>query len=68
MARFQYFLARELGMTRSELLRRMSVRELVDWMAYYTLENADRERAQQDAEDRAKAQQMARSLAGGFRG
>lgn len=57
MERFQFSLARELGMTRAELIRRMSTRELVGWMAYFTLEQQDRQRATEDAEDRARAQQ-----------
>lgn len=64
MARFQYSLARELGMTRAELLRRMSVRELVEWIAFFKIEQEETQRAREDAEDRAKAQQMARSMAG----
>lgn len=64
MVRFQYSLARELGMTRSELLKRMSMREFVDWIAYFKIENEDQRRAQEDAEDRARASQMARSMAG----
>lgn len=36
--RFQFRLARDLRMTRAELLRRMSAREYAEWAAFYTLE------------------------------
>lgn len=64
MVKFQYSLARELGMTRARLIREMSTRELIDWIAYFTIEQEDQTRAREVAEDRAKAQQMARQMAG----
>ena len=64
MVRFQYSLARELGMTHRQLLSDMSVPELVHWMAFFKLEQLDRERAQQDAEDKAAAQRALRGLRG----
>lgn len=66
MIRFQYSLARELGRTREELVRSMSMREFIDWLAFFTLEQEDRKRAMQDAEDKAKAQSALRSM-GTFR-
>lgn len=36
-------LAEKLGMTRAELLRRVSSEELTDWMAYFTLLNEEYE-------------------------
>lgn len=62
MVRFQYSLARELGMTRAELVRRMSVTELLDWMAFFKLEQEDQKREMDRAQDRATAQQMVRSM------
>lgn len=64
MARFQFSLARELRMTRAELLRTMSMSEYIGWMAFFTLEQEDSRRAREDAEDRAQAQQAARRMAG----
>lgn len=49
-------------MTRAELLQRMSASEFAYWLALYNLEYQERERAQRDAEDKAKARQMARNL------
>lgn len=37
MRRFQFELARELGMTHGQLIRSMSSRELTEWQAYYKL-------------------------------
>ena len=65
MVRFQYSLARELGRTRAELLRTMSTQELIEWCAYFTLEQEDQKRARDDAEDKARAQQIARQMSGG---
>ncbi len=39
--RFQFRLARDLGMTRADLLRRMSAREYAQWVAFYTVEAKD---------------------------
>ena len=62
--RFEFVLARDLGMTRAELLLRMSGSEFAHWMALYQLEHREQQRAQQHAEDRAKAERMARSMRG----
>jgi hypothetical protein len=51
-------------MTRAELLRRMSASEFAHWAAFYNLEAYERKRAQQQAEDRAKARSMVRGLRG----
>lgn len=64
MVRFQYSLARELGMTRARLLREMSTAEFIGWIAHFKIEQEDTKRAREDAEDQARAQQMARQLAG----
>lgn len=45
-------LARDLGMTRSELRQRMSCAEFVDWLAFYALEAEERERALREASRR----------------
>jgi hypothetical protein len=62
--RFQYSLARELGMTRKRLVREMPSRELPFWMALYAIEAREREQAEQRAEDRAKAAKFARGMRG----
>lgn len=62
MARFQYSLARELGMMRADLLRRMSVSEFIDWMAFFRLEQEDQAREIARAQDQATARQMVRSM------
>lgn len=62
--RFQYFLARELGMTRKRLVREMPPREIPYWMALYNVEAREREQAEQRAEDKAKAAQLARGMRG----
>jgi len=49
-------------MTRAELLRRMSASEFIHWCALYRIEAQERERAQRDAEDKAHAQRLARSM------
>lgn len=49
-------------MTRAELIHRMSTRELVEWMAFFQLEQDDQQRAQERAEDRATARQIARGM------
>lgn len=43
--RFYLTLARELGMTKGELLTRMSSYELTEWMALYSMEAKEREAA-----------------------
>ncbi len=62
MVRFQYSLARELGMTRAELIHRVSTQEIIEWMAFFKLEQEDQQRASERAEDAATARQMARGL------
>ena len=49
-------------MTRADLLHRMSVSELIDWMAFFKLEQEDQKREMDKAQDRATAQQMVRSM------
>ncbi len=51
-------------MTRSELIRRMSVSEIIDWMAFFKLDQEDQRRAQESAEDQAEAKRQARGMAG----
>mgnify|MGYP003581117805 CR=1 FL=1 len=64
MERFQFSLARELRMTRAELLRTMSTREYIKWIAFFQLEQEDQQRAMEDAQDRARAQQLAHQMSG----
>ena len=40
---FVFRLARELGMTASRLLKEADSRELAEWMAFFSLENKERE-------------------------
>ncbi len=49
-------------MTRSRLIHTMSTQELIEWMAFYKLEQDDQKRAQERAEDAAAARQMTRSM------
>ena len=42
----------------------MSMREYIDWIAFFTLEQEDQKRAMEDAEDRRRAQQAVRQLMG----
>ena len=62
MLRFAHTLARDLGMTLSEMGSRMSFREFLSWAAFYKLEAADlkggshRARADQLAHDAISAQ------------
>lgn len=49
-------------MTRKRLAREMPPREFPVWMALYNVEARERERAQQDADDKAKAASMSRNL------
>jgi hypothetical protein len=64
MVRFQYSLARELGMTHRQLVSTMTTRELIDWMAFYRLEHEERDKAKQAADDRMAEQQALRALRG----
>jgi len=40
---FVFRLARELGMTASRLLKEADSRELAEWMAFFSIENKERE-------------------------
>jgi len=51
-------------MTRSELIKRMSTSELIDWMAFFKIEQDDQRRARERAEDDAEAKRQARSMSG----
>jgi hypothetical protein len=51
-------------MTRAELLSRMSSSEFAYWIAFYNIEAHERELAHQDAENKARARQMASRLRG----
>lgn len=62
--RFEYRLALELKMTRAELLLRMSGSEFAHWIAYFQREHREQQDARDRAEGKARAQQMARKLAG----
>jgi len=63
--RFEYTLAKMLGMTRAELVARMSGSEFAHWVAYHILERRDEERAMRQARNRQQALQMSRSLSKG---
>ncbi len=54
-------------MTRRRLIQTMSTAELIDWMAFFRLEQDDQRRAQERAEDDATARSAVRSLGGSFR-
>jgi hypothetical protein len=41
---FIFRLARELGMTTSRLLKEADSREIAEWMAFFSLENKEREK------------------------
>jgi hypothetical protein len=47
---------------RADLVRRMSVTELIDWVAFFKIEQEDQRRAQERAEDQATARSMARGM------
>lgn len=64
MLRFQYFLALQLGMTRGELIRRMSAHEFAGWQAYYRRQHREQEEAAADAKGKADAQRLSRQLGG----
>lgn len=53
-------LARELHMTRAELVERLSASEFAHWIAFFQLEAYERERASKRAKNRAVAQRMSR--------
>ena len=56
--RLEFHLARELGMTRAELLERMSAQEFAQWVAFLQLEAREREQAQRRAKNRANARNL----------
>ena len=60
--RFEFFLARELKMTRAELNLRLSASEFAHWIAFYQLEQHEQEQARQRAQDRANAQRLSRDM------
>jgi len=63
--RFEYQIARELGMTRAQLIASMSGNEFAHWIALYTIEHQERERERKRAEARSRAKRMSKSLGGG---
>lgn len=58
-------MARELGMTHAELLTRMSGDEFAHWIALFSIEIRERERAQKRAAGKSKARQMSQGVRGG---
>lgn len=62
MLRFEFYLARELRMTRGELRERMTGNEFAYWIAFVGLEAKEQERAQKSAQNRAKAAQLSKSM------
>ena len=58
--RFEFELARELGMTHANLVRSMSGSEFAHWIALYQIEHRERERAQKRSEAKARARRMSR--------
>jgi|TARA_B100000035_G_scaffold314389_2_gene330518 hypothetical protein len=55
-----FFLAKELGMTLSQLTIHLTQEELVGWAAFYELKTEEEERAM----DRAKAGRRAQAMGG----
>jgi len=45
----------------------MSVTELIDWIAFYRLEQDDQRREREKAEDQATARRTVQSMGGSFR-
>jgi hypothetical protein len=64
--RFEFYLARELRMTRGALRERMTGKELVHWVAFLQLEQRDQERAQRRAQNRSKARRMSHAANAGM--
>lgn len=52
---FAFRLARDLGMTRAELGRRITPAELTRWVAFYSYENKMEREAQRKAEQKARS-------------
>lgn len=63
--RFEFHLARELHMTREDLLRRMSSHEFAQWMALYRIEHAERQKAERDARGKSRARAVAARMRAG---
>ena len=53
-----FFLAKELGMTVTQLAKHLTQEELVGWAAYFDLYNEQQEKAIQNAKTGAKARSM----------
>ena len=51
-------------MTWNRLITEMSTAEFTCWVGFYQRENRERERAVEDAQDKAEARVMARKMAG----
>lgn len=53
--RFEFSLARELGMTHAELLERMSGQEFAHWAAYFRIEGRENEERMSEAKNQGQA-------------
>ena len=53
-----FFLAKELGMTVTQLTKHLTQEELVGWAAYFDLYNEQQEKAIQNAKTGAKARSI----------
>lgn len=63
MLRFEYSLAKMLGgMTRAEMISRMSGDEFAHWVAYHILERRDEERAMRRARNKQQAMQQSKQV------
>jgi hypothetical protein len=51
-----------LGMTRAELVTRMSGSEFAHWVAYHILERRDEERAMRQARNKQQAQRLSKQV------
>jgi len=60
---FVFRLARELGMTVSRLLREADSREIAEWMAFFSIENQEREKKSKPS-PKALSAKMRAALAG----
>jgi hypothetical protein len=58
--RFVYSLAKELGKTVAELTQTLTREELVNWAAYFGLENEESERDRQSAQQGAASRTQTR--------
>lgn len=56
----EFYIARELRMTRAELLDKMSALEFIYWCAFLALEAREQEQAQRRAQRQRKAMSMSR--------